>query len=97
MMVDQLDRRAFLAALAATGARAAGSRLSPSEFRRRLRGPIVSVPTVYHQDFSLDLPGVRRIVDTGVKAGGTVFAELRGQRVPMRISALPFAPHRYKR
>lgn len=29
--------------------------------------------------------------------GSTVFAELRGQRLPMRVSALPFIPHSYKR
>jgi aminomethyltransferase len=26
-----------------------------------------------------------------------VYAEVRGKRVPMRVAALPFAPHRYKR
>ena len=30
-------------------------------------------------------------------AGGTVFAELRGQRLPMRVCALPFIPHSYQR
>ena len=29
--------------------------------------------------------------------GTTVFAELRGQRLPMRITSLPFVPHSYKR
>jgi aminomethyltransferase len=29
--------------------------------------------------------------------GGVIFAELRGQRLPLRISALPFVPHGYKR
>jgi aminomethyltransferase len=29
--------------------------------------------------------------------GGTVFAEVRGQRLPLRISNLPFVPHSYKR
>jgi aminomethyltransferase len=29
--------------------------------------------------------------------GGTVFADLRGQRVPMRVVAMPFVPHSYKR
>jgi aminomethyltransferase len=29
--------------------------------------------------------------------GGTVFAELRGQRLPLRISPMPFIPNTYKR
>ena len=26
-----------------------------------------------------------------------VYAEVRGKRLPMRVSAMPFAPHRYFR
>jgi aminomethyltransferase len=29
--------------------------------------------------------------------GGTVFAELRGQRMPLRVSPMPFVPNTYKR
>lgn len=29
------------------------------------------------------------------KAGGTLFAEVRGAKIPMEISPLPFTPHRY--
>ncbi|MEH6950864.1 glycine cleavage system aminomethyltransferase GcvT [Nitrobacter sp. NHB1] len=29
--------------------------------------------------------------------GGTVFADVRGQRLPLRVSAMPFVPHNYKR
>ena len=29
--------------------------------------------------------------------GGTVFAELRGQRLPLRITAMPFVPNTYRR
>ncbi|MBS0531155.1 MAG: glycine cleavage system aminomethyltransferase GcvT [Proteobacteria bacterium] len=29
--------------------------------------------------------------------GGTVFAEVRGQRLPLRVSPMPFVPHGYKR
>ena len=29
--------------------------------------------------------------------GGTVFAEVRGQRLPLRVSPMPFVPHNYKR
>ena len=35
---------------------------------------------------------------TWVTAAGTeVFAEVRGKRLPMRVAAMPFAPHRYFR
>ncbi|KPF59925.1 glycine cleavage system protein T [beta proteobacterium AAP51] len=30
-------------------------------------------------------------------AGAEVYAEVRGKRLPMRVTALPFAPHHYKR
>ncbi len=30
-------------------------------------------------------------------AGGLVFAELRGQRLPLRVAAMPFVPNTYKR
>jgi aminomethyltransferase len=30
-------------------------------------------------------------------AGGPVFAELRGQRLPLRVAATPFVPNAYKR
>jgi aminomethyltransferase len=29
--------------------------------------------------------------------GGVVFAEVRGQRLPLRVAALPFVPSGYKR
>jgi len=29
--------------------------------------------------------------------GGTVFADVRGQRLPLRVSPMPFVPHNYKR
>jgi aminomethyltransferase len=29
--------------------------------------------------------------------GGLVFAELRGQRLPLRVAAMPFVPNNYKR
>ena len=29
--------------------------------------------------------------------GGLVFAELRGQRLPLRIAPMPFVPNTYKR
>ena len=69
MMNRAMDRRHFLATMVATGAHAATARITPEDFRRRLRGPILSVPTVYNADFSLDFDGIRKIVDTGANAG----------------------------
>jgi aminomethyltransferase len=34
---------------------------------------------------------------TLAEAGGVVFAELRGQRLPLRVAAMPFVPNSYKR
>ena len=37
-------------------------------------------------------------LETALATAGTeVFAEVRGKRVPMRVAAMPFAPHRYHR
>jgi 4-hydroxy-tetrahydrodipicolinate synthase len=71
-----LDRRRFLAFLA--GARAARASLLPEEFKKRLRGPVVSVPTVYTADFRVDPDGIRKVINTGVKAGAQVFALTAG-------------------
>jgi aminomethyltransferase len=30
-------------------------------------------------------------------SGRTLFAEVRGKRLPVAVTALPFVPHRYKR
>ncbi len=34
---------------------------------------------------------------TQATEGGTVFAEVRGQRLPLRVSSMPFVPNTYKR
>ena len=39
----------------------------------------------------VDLPANHAIV------GHEVYAEVRGKRLPMRVSAMPFSPHRYFR
>jgi aminomethyltransferase len=31
------------------------------------------------------------------ETGGLVFAEVRGQRLPLKVSAMPFVPNTYKR
>src|SRR5688572_29563919 len=77
-------RRTFLqsGALAATCARAlaAATRtpLAPAEFKKRLRGPILSAPTVYTADFKVDHAGMRTMVDRAARAGIGVFALTAG-------------------
>jgi aminomethyltransferase len=47
---------------------------------------------------SLGAPVAMGYLPTQLAAdGGTVFAELRGQRLPLRITAIPFVPNTYKR
>ena len=86
MMNRAMDRRHFLATMVATGAHAATARITPEDFRRRLRGPILSVPTVYNADFSLDFDGIRKIVDTGANAGARVFTLTAGNNQYDRLT-----------
>jgi aminomethyltransferase len=47
---------------------------------------------------SLNAPVAMGYLPSAVAAaGGVVFAELRGQRLPLRIAAMPFVPNTYKR
>jgi aminomethyltransferase len=47
---------------------------------------------------SINAPVAMGYLPTAQAADGTiVFAELRGQRMPMRVSPMPFVPHSYKR
>ena len=47
---------------------------------------------------SINAPVAMGYVPSSLAAGGTiVFAEVRGQRMPMRVSPMPFVPHSYKR
>jgi aminomethyltransferase len=46
---------------------------------------------------SLGAPVAMGYLPTPLADGGTVFAELRGQRLPLRITAMPFVPNTYKR
>ena len=46
----------------------------------------------------VELPKVgRSLKKAEAAAAGTVFAELRGQRLPLLISPMPFVPNTYKR
>jgi aminomethyltransferase len=47
---------------------------------------------------SLNAPVAMGYLPTSHAAvGGLVFADVRGQRLPLRVSAMPFVPHHYKR
>lgn len=77
------DRRQFLLAAATPlllGRQAVRrvTPLSPLEFKKRLRGPILSAPTVYTSDYAIDQRGMRRMVERAAGAGISVFALTRG-------------------
>ena len=47
---------------------------------------------------SLNAPVAMGYLPTSLAAAGTqVFAEVRGQRLPLQVSAMPFVPNTYKR
>ncbi len=47
---------------------------------------------------SLNAPVAMGYVPASLAAAGTtVFAEVRGQRLPLKVSATPFVPNTYKR
>jgi dihydrodipicolinate synthase/N-acetylneuraminate lyase len=51
---------------------------TPAEFKRRLRGPILSAPTVYTADFKVDYKSVRNMINRAANAGVRVFALTAG-------------------
>ena len=47
---------------------------------------------------SVNAPVAMGYVPAALAANGTLlFAEVRGQRLPVRVASLPFSPHTYKR
>ena len=47
---------------------------------------------------SLNAPVAMGYLPTSLAANGTqVFAEVRGQRLPLQVAAMPFVPNTYKR
>ena len=68
------------------GVRPSKSRLSPEEFRRRLRGPILSIPTVYTKDFHVDHQGVRNQIERAAAAGVKVFVLTSGNNQYDRLT-----------
>lgn len=82
-------RRNFLKATALAGAglsvdialpvKAAQKKpMSPADFKRKLRGPILSAPTPYTADFKVDYQGLRNIIKGALDAGVGVFALTAG-------------------
>lgn len=48
---------------------AAGAPMSPAELKRRIRGPIMSIPTPFTASFDVDYEGVRNLVRLGLTHG----------------------------
>jgi dihydrodipicolinate synthase/N-acetylneuraminate lyase len=81
-MLTEWNRREFLRVGAALGtatvlpgaSKAAGGRVfPPGDFRQRLRGPIVSIPTPFTSDFQLDRLGLQRMIDMNLRNQITTF------------------------
>lgn len=80
-MLTEWNRREFLRVGAVLGAgpvlsptvKAAGAAYAPLDFKQRLRGPIVSVPTPFTSDFQLDGVGLRRMIDMNLRNQITTF------------------------
>ena len=81
--VGGLTRRTLLAmaaplAIAPEALRGERTPLSPGAFKARLRGPILSFPTVYDARFAIDFEGVRAILKKGLGGGAGVVALTKG-------------------
>ncbi len=73
-----LTRRSLLAMFAVPPLAAERKPLTPADAKAAIHGPIVSFPTVYTERFAVDLDGVRKIIDTGVRGGARVVALTNG-------------------
>ncbi len=94
----QLDRRSFLKVGAAgLGLSASGGStfsrdnsvkrpISPEDFRRQLRGPILSIPTTYTVDFRVDYDGIRRMIERAARSGVRVFTLTSGNNQYDRLT-----------
>lgn len=60
--------------------------LTPQDFQKKLAGPIVSVPTCYRQDETVDHDAMRRIVDLAAGAGACIFTLTAGNNQYDRLS-----------
>jgi dihydrodipicolinate synthase/N-acetylneuraminate lyase len=85
-MPDQsgFNRRSLLSMVAAAVGgnlaplRAEKSSITPVEFKQRLTGPILSIPTVYTRERKIDRDGIRNMVELASKAGVKVFSLTAG-------------------
>lgn len=59
---------------------------TPEEFKKHVRGPILSVPTTYSADLQVDYGGTRRIIEQAVHAGIRVFTLTSGNNQYDRLS-----------
>lgn len=60
--------------------------VSPQEFKRRLRGPVLSIPTTYTADFRVDYAGTQRMIERAAAAGVRVFALTAGNNQYDRLT-----------
>jgi 4-hydroxy-tetrahydrodipicolinate synthase len=49
------------------------TRLSPTDFKEKLRGPIVSIPTPFTADSRIDAAGLRRMISMGLQHDISIF------------------------
>jgi dihydrodipicolinate synthase/N-acetylneuraminate lyase len=61
-------------------------RLSPPQFRKRVKGPILSFPTAYTSDFKVDYGAARKMIERALKAGVSVFTLTGGNNQYDRLS-----------
>ena len=64
------SRPAALRAAIAPG----NSRLTPADLKARLKGPILSIPTPFTSDFSIDFQGVRNMIKRALEHGVKIFS-----------------------
>lgn len=56
----------------------AGTRLTPDELKKQLRGPICSAPTCFTENYAVDHQAMRRRVYLADRAGVRVFTLTKG-------------------
>ena len=93
------SKKAHRAAASACGPRAA-RRCAKARCCSRMRPQPRPIGKVTSGGFgpSLNAPVAMGYLPTSLSANGTqVFAEVRGQRLPLQVASMPFVPNTYKR
>ncbi len=75
-----------LAAALSPAASPAPDSVSPTDLKSRIRGPILSLPTMYTSDLKVDYASTERMADKAVKAGVRVFGLTAGNNQYDRLS-----------